>query len=378
MSFYDQNRPFGAPLGTREAPPVDGLSWADAAYYKRINGEGFHPPAHMRGMSLAQLEAKAREETREQREAQEAKESAARIENAPKAIERALLDGPSSKRALPAQRGWRLRVRYLNQARRCNTLREAAARVGVDESTVRRWRTKYPKFAGRLAAIVEERHRQNSDDLKLRAGEPRTRPHFFRGKQIGEQVIHDDRALMFLLKLEDGQRARAEAREERREQRAHEIRLREMEIEARRHLPKKTAKPIPEMPASAAHEADAAAEEYASWFNGLAPVPADIAPPEVVEAAMPPLPRAEAASADSPGPLLDCDFCASETDEFGLGDAGARQERRRMDRAGEHEVAGLEVPAVGVELVGEPGERDQRAAHDGAAEPVGQFLAVEQ
>ena len=118
------------------------------------------------------------------------------------------------------------------RSRRCNTLREAAARVGIDESTARRWRIKYPKFAARLATIVEERHRQNADDLKLRAGEPRTRAVFFRGKQVGEHVVHDDRALMFLLKLEDGQRARAEAREERREQRAHEIRLKEMEIEA--------------------------------------------------------------------------------------------------------------------------------------------------
>ncbi|MDP1965244.1 MAG: hypothetical protein Q8K93_23930, partial [Reyranella sp.] len=111
-----------------------------------------------------------------------------------------------------------------------------------------------------------------------RAGEPRTRPYFFRGKQIGEQVIHDDRALMFLLKLEDGQRARAEARAERQEQRAHEIRLKEMEIEARRE-----AKAVPKTPASAAHEEDAAAVEYASWISDLAPVPADIAPPELVE-----------------------------------------------------------------------------------------------
>ncbi|MDP1752737.1 MAG: hypothetical protein Q8L22_25075 [Reyranella sp.] len=363
MSFYDQNRPFGV----RQNPPVDGLSWSEAAYYKRINGEGFHPPAHMRGMTLAQLEAKAREETREQREAQEARESAARIENAPKAIERALLDGPSPKRALPAQRGWRLRVRFLNNFRRCGSYREAAARIGVDESTVRRWRAKDEGFRKRCDEIVAERYRQNADDLKLRAGEPRTRPHFFRGKQIGEHVVHDDRALMFLLKLEDGQRARAEARAERQEQRAHEIRLREMEIEVRRPRTETAAKPIPEMHASAAHEEDAAAEEYASWFNGLVPVPADIAPPQVVEAA----------SADSPGPLLDGDFCASETDEFGLGDTGPRQERRRMDRAGEDKVAGLEVAAVTVELVGEPGERDQGAAHDGAAEAVGQLLAVE-
>ena len=328
MTFYDQDRPFGAPLGTREAPPVDGLSWADAAYLMRIHKSGFHPPAHMRGMTLAQLEAKAREETREQREAQEAKESAARIENAPKAIERALLDGPSSKRAVPPQRGWRLRVRYLNQLRRCNTLREAAARIGIDESTVRRWRVKYPAFNERCEKIIAERYRQNADDLKLRAGEPRTRPHFFRGKQIGEQVIHDDRALMFLLKLEDGQRARAEARAERQEQRAHEIRLKEMEIEARR-----AAKGIPKMPASAAHPESPAEPESPAAINDLAAVPADTAPPQVVEVPMTPsgasrhLPHVIGGgeeSADSPGPLLDGDFRASETDEFGLGDAGPR------------------------------------------------------
>ncbi|TAJ40218.1 MAG: helix-turn-helix domain-containing protein [Reyranella sp.] len=284
MSFYDQNRPFGAPIGipvgVPEAPPVDGLSWADAAYLMRIHKQGFHPPAHMRGMSLAQLEAKAREETREAREAEEARQSAARIANAPKAIERALLDGPSSKRALPAQRGWRLRVRYLNQARRGNTLREAAARVGIDESTARRWRIKYPKFAAHLATIVEERHRQNADDLKLRAGEPRSRAVFFRGKQIGEQVMHDDRALMFLLKLEDGQRARAEAREERREQRAHEIRLKEMEIEARRET-----KAISKTPASDVHPVALAEPESPAPINDLPAVPADIAPPQVVEVA---------------------------------------------------------------------------------------------
>jgi len=286
MSFYDQNRPFGAPVAPREALPVDGLSWAEAAYHMRIHGKNFHPPAHMRGMSLAEIEAKAREETREVREAQEARERAARIENAPKAIARALLDGPSASKAEKTpQRGWRLRVRYANQLRRCATLREAAARIGVDESTARRWRVKYPAFGKRCNDIIKERYQQNADDLKLRAGEPRTRPYFFRGKQIGEQVMHDDRALMFLLKLEDGQCARAEARAERREQRAHEIRLKEMEIEARQ-----AAKGIPKMPASAAHPATPADAESPAPINDLDAVPADIAPPQVVEVAPPPHP----------------------------------------------------------------------------------------
>ncbi|MDP3159648.1 MAG: hypothetical protein Q8N31_06505, partial [Reyranella sp.] len=118
-----------------------------------------------------------------------------------------------------------------------------------------------------------ERYQQNADDLKLRAGVARTRPVFFRGKQIGGHVVHDDRALMFLLKLEDGQRARAEAREERREERAHEIRLREMDNQ--------------KMPASAAHEASPAEPESAAPIKDLDAVPAGIAPPQVVEAAPP-------------------------------------------------------------------------------------------
>ena len=263
----------------RQNPPVDGLSWSEAAYYKRINGDGFHPPAHMRGMSLAELEAKAREETRGAREAEEARQSAARIEAAPKSIERALLDGPKAQASKP-QRGWRQRVRFLNQFKRCGSYREAAARIGVDESTVRRWRAKFPAFRARCDAILAERFQEKADDLKLRAGEPRTRPYFFKGKQIGEQVIHDDRALMFLLKLEDAQRARAEAREERLLQRAHEIRLKEMEIEAN--------KPTPKMHAPAAHPAAPVEAEEASAAKDLSAVPMDIAPPQVVEVASPP------------------------------------------------------------------------------------------
>lgn len=281
MSYYDQNRPFGV----RENPPVEGLSWAEAAYHKRIHRENFRPPAHMAGMSLAELEARAREETRGAREAQEAAESARRIEAAPQSIERALLDGPSSKRARP-QQGWRQRVRYLNLLRRCRSHREAAARLGVDESTVRRWRKKYPKFGARCDEIVAERHRQNADDLKLRAGEPRVRPVFFRGKQVGEQVIPDDRALMFLLKLEDAQRARAEAREERREQRAHEIRLREMDLSQK--------------PASAAHAIAPSEVDSSSESNDLETVPSRTAPHQVAEVASPPHPTSPPRGGEEP------------------------------------------------------------------------------
>jgi hypothetical protein len=172
-------------------------------------------------------------------------------------------------------------VRFLNNYRRCRSYREAAARIGVDESTVRRWRAKYPAFRARCDCIAAERFRQNADDLKLRAGEPKTRAVFFRGKQIGEQVIHDDRALMFLLKLEDAQNARAEARAERQLQREHEIRLKEMEIAARREA----ENPAPKMHASAAHPAAPVEAESSAPINDLPAVPADIAPPQVVEVA---------------------------------------------------------------------------------------------
>ena len=273
MSISDREVPLPSP----PAPPADGMSWAWLADQMRFYGQNFHPPQHLRGLSLAHVEAKAREEERVARAIREARESAARIAAAPRSIERALLDGPppaSKAAAAPAQRGWRLRVRYLNQLRRCRSFREAAARVGVDESTVRRWRKKFPAFGARCDEIVAERFRQNADDLRLRAGEPRTRPYFFKGKQIGEQVIPDDRALMFLLKLEDAQRARAEARAERREQREHELRMKQLEL-SKMHAP-------------AAHPVVRGEAQSSSESNDLKAVAADIPPPEVVEVPLTP------------------------------------------------------------------------------------------
>jgi hypothetical protein len=307
-------------------PPADGMTWQWLAWQMRLRGNDFIPPPHLRGLSLAYVEAKAREEGRAEREAKEAKESARRIAEAPKSIERALLDPPSSKKvqSMPAQKGWRLRVRYLNHLRRCRSFREAAARVGIDESTARRWRAKKAEFGARCEEAVAQRHREDADELRLRAGEPRRRPYFFRGKQMGEHVEHDDRALMFLLKLEDAQRARAEAREARAEeqrlQREHEIRLKEMEIAARQEARREAreAEPAPEptfrpkrlsvaaiteahyrwkaqeaaeqeaakreMRASAAHEGDHGDGDSPWSFNDLADEGRDIAPPQIVEA----------------------------------------------------------------------------------------------
>lgn len=291
------------------APPADGMTWQWLAWQMRLYRENFIPPPHLRGLSLSYVEAKAREEGRAEREAKEAKESAARIAAAPQSIERALLDGPKASspgkvQAVPAQKGWRLRVRYLNHLRRCRSFREAAARVGVDESTARRWRAKYAAFGTRCEEVVALRHREDADELRLRAGEPRRRPYFFRGQRAGEHVEHDDRALMFLLKLEDGRQARAEAREEKREQRAHEIRLKEMEIEARREIRREAREDrmpsdaeieaemaadeereaeVLEMHASAAHEDDQGEGDSPWSFNGLEDETRDIAPPQIVE-----------------------------------------------------------------------------------------------
>jgi hypothetical protein len=291
---------------TPPAPPADGMTWAWLAWQMRLYGSNFIPPLHLRRYSLAEVEAKAREEGRAEREAKEAKESAARIAAAPQSIERALLDGPSSAKmqALPAQKGWRLRVRYLNHLRRCRSFREAAARVGVDESTARRWRAKYPAFGARCEEVIALRHREDADELRLRAGEPRRRPYFFRGKQMAEHVEHDDRALMFLLKLEDARQARAEAREEKREQRAHEIRLKEMEIAARQEARREAREErmpsdaeidamiaadeereaeVLEMHASAAHAGDHGDDDSPWSFNDLAHDQRDIPPPQIVE-----------------------------------------------------------------------------------------------
>jgi hypothetical protein len=130
MSFYDQNRPFGAPIGTREAPPVEGLSWSEAAYYKRINGDGSRAPA-MCGMTLAQLEAKAREETWRAREAQEAREGAhrerAQGDRAGAAGWAVAEAGPAGPARLAAQGALSQPGALLHHAR------EAAACVGIDE-----------------------------------------------------------------------------------------------------------------------------------------------------------------------------------------------------------------------------------------------------
>lgn len=329
MPISDQAPPVHQP----PAPPADGMTWGWLAYHMRLYGPNFTPPPHLRGLSLAHVEAKAREEGRAERAAKEAKERARRVAETPNVIDRALFGGspapaapsssPASARvqAVPARRDWRLRVRFVNELRRCGTFREAAARVGVDESTMRRWRRKLPGFAKACDDVIAERHQEHCDDLKLRAGRPRRRPYFFRGKQAGEHVEHDDRVLMFLLKLEDGQRARAEAREERREQRAHELKLKELEIAARQKKeeaapaaqPQQQSQPQPavrrrltvaeiteahyrwkaeqeakaQMPASAAHEAPPPDADSAHVANGLAPVPPDIAPPRIAEPAPP-------------------------------------------------------------------------------------------
>lgn len=309
------------------APPADGMTWGWLAWQMRLHGPNFMPPPHLRTLPLPYVEGKAREEQEAERAAEAARKDAARSareakpadrpDSAPVAVSIAAPDMQAAPARRPARSaGWRLRSRYLVHLRRSSSFREAAARTGIDESTARRWREKNPKFGAQCAGIVAGRHAELSDDLKLRAGSPRVRPHFHRGRQVGEQVVHDDRALMFLLKLEDGQRARAEAREERRLEREHEIRLKEMEIAARREARRETRPPrssvslpspdlarrlaaaearlarrdqeraagrVSGMHASVAQAPSLAVDGSARESNGLAADPADTGPPRIVE-----------------------------------------------------------------------------------------------
>ena len=49
---------------------IEALSWAEAFYYRKLHGNNVRLPAHMGHLSLAELQAKADEETRPQREAE--------------------------------------------------------------------------------------------------------------------------------------------------------------------------------------------------------------------------------------------------------------------------------------------------------------------
>ncbi|MDP2332402.1 MAG: hypothetical protein Q8M19_17070 [Reyranella sp.] len=182
---------------------IEALSWAEAAHYKRIHRENVRLPAHMAHMTLAELEAKADEEYRPQREALEAEQSARRIAAAPDAIRRALEGAP--KRRTPG----RIRACFLRQLLRWGTISQAAAAVGVDVRTIQRWRAKLPAFDERCVAALGQRAQMLEDDGIARARTRTVRPLFFAGKKVGEVESYDNRMLVHMLNQVKAQAARS-------------------------------------------------------------------------------------------------------------------------------------------------------------------------
>jgi hypothetical protein len=157
----------------------------------------------MAPLTLAELEAKAAEETRPQREAQEAEQSAKRIAAAPDSLRR-VLEGPP-KRRTPG----RLRVSFLRQLRRWGTITQAAAAVGLDVRTIQRWRGKLPLFEARCVAVLGQRAQMLEDEGIMRARTKTVRPFFFAGKKVDEVESYDNRMLVQMLSQVKAQDARS-------------------------------------------------------------------------------------------------------------------------------------------------------------------------
>ncbi len=217
----------GSPQPSHQQPATPSMSFVDAYTMKKNYGPNAILPPDLRAYTLEDLRLKAEEEQRPFVEAQAREAGAKRVERAATAVQRAMAPRPR-------RYGWRLRVSFLNHFERSRSVTEASARTGIDETTARRWRRKFPAFNRRWIEIVEGRARCRTEDLTLRAGEPQVvRRYFFRGKQVGELTRHEDRALMYLIQRADTAQHREEDRAERREIRAHELEMRRLEIAAR-------------------------------------------------------------------------------------------------------------------------------------------------
>ncbi|MDP1753112.1 MAG: hypothetical protein Q8L22_26965 [Reyranella sp.] len=165
---------FYGPGSSRTPERIEALSWAEAA-----------------------------EETRPQREAQEAEQSARRIAAAPDAIRRALAGPP--KRRTPG----RLRVAFLRQLGRWGTLSQATAAIGVDVRTIQRWRGKLPAFNERCVTALAGRAQMLEDEGIARARTKNVRPFFFTGKKVGEVESYDNKMLVHMLSQVRAQQAQS-------------------------------------------------------------------------------------------------------------------------------------------------------------------------
>lgn len=194
---------FYGPGSKRPPERIEALSWAEALYLRQIHRDNVRLPAHMAHLTLAELQARADEETRPRREAEEAERSARRIAAAPEAIHRALAGPP--RRRTPG----RLRVCFLRQLERWGTISQAAAAVGVDVRTIHRWRSKLPGFDGRCVAALGRRAQMLEDEGIVRARTKNVRPFFFAGKKVGEVESYDNRMLVQMMKEMRAQQARS-------------------------------------------------------------------------------------------------------------------------------------------------------------------------
>lgn len=193
MAMTDHELFYG-PGTSRPPERVEALSWAEAFYLRKLHGKNVRLPSHMGHLSLAELEARAEEETRPQREAQEAAKRAKAIENAGTAMERALFSGPPKHRT-PG----RIRIVFLAQLERWGMVGQAAAAAGVSVRTIQRWRNDLPKFNERCEEALDRRQQLLEDKAMARAGKATVKPFFYKGQKLGEVENYNDSLLMRMI-----------------------------------------------------------------------------------------------------------------------------------------------------------------------------------
>lgn len=193
MTISEQERIFG-PAGRTPPERIEALSWAEALYYKQLHGADVRLPSHMAALTLEELQAKADEETRPQREAEEAAKRAQAIEKAGTAMERALFSGPPKHRT-PG----RIRACFLAQLERWGSVGQAAAAAGVSVRTIQRWRNNIPAFNQRCEEALDRRQQLLEDKAMARAGKATVKPFFFKGRKLGEAESYNDSLLLRMI-----------------------------------------------------------------------------------------------------------------------------------------------------------------------------------
>ncbi|MDP2375803.1 hypothetical protein [Reyranella sp.] len=193
MAFTDHELFYGP--GSKPQPErIEALSWAEALYLRKLHRNNVRLPAHMGHLSLEELQAKADEETRPQREAEEAAKRAKAVEKAGTAMERALYSGPPKHRT-PG----RIRVCFLAQLERWGSVGQAAAAAGVSVRTIQRWRNDLPAFNQRCEEALDRRQQLLEDKAMARAGKATAKPFFYKGQKLGEVENYNDSLLMRMI-----------------------------------------------------------------------------------------------------------------------------------------------------------------------------------